>query len=295
MARTENSGFSLGGDDINDLMKIAAKGEESDDFGDEGIFDGNDSGTDASPADHGVRQTETVPEVEETVVRPVEKPAEDYNADVYERSSEAPSEPSYTTSAPVDDYPQQTVEEFHETYDNPDDQQYVQETYQPEPQYVPEPPRTYTPKRPNIRSTAEFIGEASKIIRVLDVYRSLSDDVKQVAAQFIYNDNDVDPGDEATLVVRVIDADDMLSKTMKNLQKSASQNERVQRAFYILRLPDDELRSLGDLVFTLTEIESPDFGDRIRFSQQVEESVNQLDKKIIEYVAATESVLQAGK
>ena len=119
--------------------------------------------------------------------------------------------------------------------------------------------------------------------------------MKNIVAQFVYNDNDVDITDEAQIVVKVLNADEMLAKTMTNLKETASQKDRVERVFYILRLEQNELKTLGSLVSTLTENNINSASDNIGFARELEAAIEKLDPKIIQYVAATESVLKAAR
>lgn len=256
----EGGGFAFDDDsDLDQLLEIASKGEESgEDEDDSGIFLEDSGEIAASPADTGVK---TAPE-------PVQ---ERYEEPVVQEPEPIVQETSYTPE-PVYEEPVISAPPVQE--------------------YTPTTP-SFTAHRPVIRKETDLIDEAARVIRVLDVYRKLTDDVKNVVAQFVYNDNEVDISDEATLVVKVINAEDMLGKTMTNLKESAAQKDRVERAFYILRLAEDELASLGALVSTLTETEISGIHDRIGFSKQVESAVDTLDPKIIQYVTATESVLNA--
>ena len=101
--------------------------------------------------------------------------------------------------------------------------------------------------------------------------------------------------DEAKVVVRALNADPMLGKTMEALRDSASERERVERVFYILRLSNDVLHSLGNLVTALTGKNFTDNADQLTYAKELEESINELDKQIIEYIVATQNVLKAAQ
>lgn len=271
-----NSGsFSFDDDsDLEQLLELASQGEVDADesgIGDATIFDDNN--------------TEFVEEKEEPT------PAPKKTSTKGKRKTEP--------VAVVDKEPEPVYEDsdsFDDSYTSADP---IVEEVAPEP--VRAEPATIdssktvkgVTQRPIIRKESDLIEEASKIIRVLDVYRGFSADVKGVVTQFVYNDNEVDIDDEATLVVKVIGADSMLGRTMSNFRESASQKDRVERVFFILRLPEDELESLGSLTTTLTGVEFENVKDRIGFSKDVEAAIDTLDSKIVQYVQATEILLNS--
>lgn len=164
---------------------------------------------------------------------------------------------------------------------------------EPEPMVSPEPLRA--PARVSMRSEADDITEAGRVIRVLDTYRSLNSDTRSVVSQFIHNDNSHDPNDEALLVVRTLRADPMLAKCMRALGDSTTEKDRVKRVFYILRLPTDVLHSLGELVSMLSDSDLGNRNDQLAYAQSLENQVEGLDSKTIEYVKATQSVLDAAE
>ena len=143
-----------------------------------------------------------------------------------------------------------------------------------------------------MKTETHFINETQRIINVLDTYRGLNQTVRSMVIQFIDVEN-VD--DEAKVVVRALNADPMLGKTMEALRDSASERERVERVFYILRLSNDVLRSLGNLVTALTGKNFTDNADQLTYAKELEESINGLDKQIIEYIVATQNVLKAAQ
>lgn len=271
-----NSGsFSFDDDsDLEQLLELASQGEVDADesgIGDATIFDDNN--------------IEFVEEKEEPT------PAPKKTSTKGKRKTEP--------VAVVDEEPEPVYEDsdsFDDSYTSADP---IVEEVAPEP--VKTEPATIdssktvkgVTQRPIIRKESDLIEEASKIIRVLDVYRGFSADVKGVVTQFVYNDNEVDIDDEATLVVKVIGADSMLGRTMSNFRESASQKDRVERVFFILRLPEDELESLGSLTTTLTGVEFENVKDRIGFSKDVEAAIDTLDSKIVQYVQATEILLNS--
>lgn len=147
----------------------------------------------------------------------------------------------------------------------------------------------------SIRKESEYVEETQRIIAALDTYREIDKESRAIVSQFIHNDSDADPEDEATLVVKALRADPMLEKTMVALQEAATEKDRVQRVFYVLELPQDVLYSLGDLVGTFIGEEISQSLEKIPFSRLVENGINGLDEKIISYVSATRNVLEAAR
>ena len=133
------------------------------------------------------------------------------------------------------------------------------------------------------------------MIRVLDAYRALTAIEKSVAAQFVLNSTDVDTSNEPEIVVKVINSDVMLGITMKNIREMASEKDRVERVFMVLRLPDDQLDSLGEIIQSVSDskFETTLRSDRIGFAKEVEAAIDSLENDIVAYISATEGVLAA--
>lgn len=205
---------------------------------------------------------------------------------------------------PEDDEDNYFTEETKEPFVAPEIEEYREPPVvyvEPEPVFVPTPADirpTVKPieeskqRRMNIRTDKEDIAEAKKIINILDTYRKLQSETKNVVSQFICEDED-DLQDESILVVRTLRAEPMLYNTMTALRESASETDRVERVFYVLRLENDVLYDLGELVGTLIESEIENRENKIEYSKKLEEAINGLDRKIIDYVSATQSVLAA--
>lgn len=271
----ENDGTGFGSDetDIDDLLAIAQEGEEDENDNDEAINLIFQNGGRTPKVEEKVPEPTYVnPPPEETYREP--EPVAVVEPQVPE-IPEVPLEPEYIEPAPV------VQQERH--FEDP----VRKETYtQPE-----------RPKRIQMKSEDDSIREIQKAIRILDTYRQLSRDDKEAAIQFICVDSEnIDPSDEATLVVKAMYADPMLKKTMKSLRTAASQEDRVERVFYILKLPDAELFVLGDLVDKLIENSGLDkSNDRIDYSKKLENCINRIDNRFIQYVISAESVLSAAE
>lgn len=267
---SDGEGFSFDDDsDLNEMLEIASRGEvDPEENGDSDIYFTDDG------------------DIAETVVAaPQAEPVRQRTRQTEAARPQPVTEPVYV----------------------PEPVQAVAEPVYKEPVYVaPEPIKPVAPKyddkpsfnnRPLLRKEGELISETKKIINILDKYRELSEEIKYVVCTFVYdgtNENEeVDINDEAKLVVKVLNADPMISTTMSNLKATAEQKDRVERVFFILRLPKNELTSLGLLVGKIVEKEITGEHDNIGFSKNVEAAINTLDKNIIQYVTATESVLNA--
>lgn len=147
----------------------------------------------------------------------------------------------------------------------------------------------------HFKRESDQIADADRVIRVLDAYRALTAIEKSVAAQFVLNSTDVDTSNEPEIVVKVINSDAMLSITMKNIREMASEKDRVERVFMVLRLPDDQLDSLGEIIQSVSDskFETTLRSDRIGFAKEVEAAIDSLENDIVSYISATEGVLAA--
>lgn len=162
-------------------------------------------------------------------------------------------------------------------------------TYSP----VEAPKPAEAPKRFNIPTEKDDIESVRKTIRILDAYRKLNS--KTIVAQLIFNDNNVDPQDEAALVVKVLRADPMLGRMMTVLRESASEKDRVERVFYILNTDHDVLRYLGSFLETVSDKTFDNSQNHIAFAKEIEQTIENLDTKIVQHVADAQSVLVAAE
>lgn len=300
----EGQGFDFDDDDETDLDKlldIAGRTSDADDDDDSVLFFNDDKKEEPQPP---VYETSSrVQDDNESDDSSVE--IEDDHDDVEEVVVETYPEPVDYTPEPDNSYQEvqrqepEPVEASQAREREAEVQQpYVAPVSPPEPAVQEYSYNNYETSRPirkvAIKSEAEEIRETRKIIKILDTYRNLQSDARNIVSQFLDND---DMDDESTLVVKVLRADPMFAKTMAALKDSASQDNRVERVFYILRLNTEVLHNLGKLVGTLTdeEEEIPGIGDSIEYSKNVEEAINGIDKKIIGYVSATQSVLAAAE
>lgn len=145
--------------------------------------------------------------------------------------------------------------------------------------------------RIHIPSENDQISIAKKTIRIVDAYRALNDEVRMVASQFITSSDEIIT-DEATLVVKVLNADPMLGTVMKALRE-AKNLDPVERVFYVIDLRDDVLHSLGDLVKAFTDVEFDTSASKINYARNLVREIDQLESHAVNYVESTESILAA--
>lgn len=323
-------------EDLEAMFAAAAKGEvnadtesDSDIFFDDAGIVSNDNYTTQEPLHnsyqneqpyHGSQQTQTEDQyatvgyqnestsfTDETLGSQI-----DYE-DSYEDETEVVTDRGYVEqySQPETQYVEpetQFVEQEQyvepEPYQQPQ-QHYVEPTYTPEPQQhvsqtqghalTNQTPQHFNSK-PAFRKESDFIAETRKVIRVLDVYRGLTDDEKNMAMQLVFESSDIDINNESELIVKVITADPMIYKTVANLENAAKERNRVSRVFYILRLPTNELHSLGSLVQSLSaqDIEYNQ-SDNIGFSESIEAEIDKIETSVINLIAATQTLLGAAE
>lgn len=294
----EGQGFDFDeGDetDLDKLLDIASQGAEEEDDDDSVLFFNKENKKEDSRQEPQNTQQGELKEDESSTNDSLSDYSDDYESEV--QSEEDHNRVEEISPDPVANEPEEITPVNYETEYQPDPVA-EEPKFEPEPTPAPAPPQqeTYENKsnirRVTIKSEAEEVSEINKVIKVLDTYRKLNNDVRNVVSQFVDND---DMSDESTLVVKVLRADPMLSQTMAALRDSASQNDRVERVFYILRLETKLLYNLGTLVETLTEEDIENKEDKIGYSKNVEKAINDLDKKVIDYVSATQSVLSAAE
>lgn len=172
----------------------------------------------------------------------------------------------------------------------------VRETVEtPAPVVVEETPvhssSSYAAPKMRVPSLADDLHRVRQVVNILDAYRGLSSEEKSVAGQFVTAGGDVES--ESDFIVKVINADPMLSKTMKLLTEAKALDD-VERSFFIIELDNDVLYSLGSLVSVFVEIED-DNSARNRYARNLVRSIEQLDSKAMGFVSATEKVLSAAE
>ena len=172
----------------------------------------------------------------------------------------------------------------------------------PEPEPEPEPTPAPKPVKPNpapstqqnrgkikVPTEKELVAEATRIINILDVYRSLSKEEKEVTVQFV-TDGELSEASDPVVVVKVLTSNPTLGSTMRALRE-AWECEPVERAFYAMALSSEELHSLGNLVTVFTEEEYDPSLSNLAYSRKVVAGIAKLQEREIGFVKATESVL----
>lgn len=192
-----------------------------------------------------------------------------------------------------------SIDEHNEPIATPDNVQVnepqTQQVVPPEPvpaQPVPAAkPSSFIPQ--SAAKLDENVEMVTRILRAADTYRELDRDSQSVAAQFICNRNDIDPNDEVTVVVNALGVEEARNIAMKNLVQAYNETERVDRLYYLLRISQKELNSLGSLVELISDDTQFNNRDKIVYAKELEEHINKMDTAIIDYVSATQKVLEA--
>jgi hypothetical protein len=230
------------------------------------------------------------PPSEPTYVAPVYTPPEEPPAYVAppEPAYVAPPEPKYVAPAPEPQYVAPTPQPVY----TPPTPTYVA----PEPVRQPEPVKASHALAPTPRSLtlADQIALAQRIVATVDVYRGLTSESKDVVAQLLAPTAEDVSQDEGTVAIRAIYAEPIQESTQKALIE-AKNSSPVDRVFYILALPKDVLRYLGELVQAYTSIELPTDGNELTYAKALVEAIDKLDREPIIYAEAMAKVLEAAQ
>lgn len=317
VADNAGSGFASFDDDPNDLESLlatAALGEEEDDQETASFFDAEVTEV-AKPKAVYTSQTKGIVEKQttdfdllyNTVESAASTPVDNYSAPFVEAEAETETEDYYSTVpeiiTPVEPHKEQVAYEAPraqprswEKDPNPSFsapvttlQSQQQNSYSQASYPTPSAPKAST--RIHIPTEADEIALAGKMIRIVDAYRKLNEDVKTVASQFITSGAEI-VEDEATLVVKVLNVDPMLPITMRSFRE-AKALDPVERVFYIISLEDDVLHSLGRLVSVFIENTLDESDTKINYARKLVREIDQLENRAVNYVESTESILAA--
>jgi hypothetical protein len=204
-------------------------------------------------------------------------------------------DPVKDTKESYDSEAQKLIDELDGINDDPKDEK-------PVPVEVPAPPVevpvvSSKAVKPHggvrIRTEDELEQDTSRIIRVLDAYRDLSSEEREVALQFISN-GQAEGVTDSKAVVKVINADQMLLKTMSSMCE-VYELAPVDRAFYVMALDSKTLHMLGDLVSVFTQSDYNTKQSNLQFAKEVVSGIEQVGDREISYVKATESLLSASR
>lgn len=168
----------------------------------------------------------------------------------------------------------------------------------PEPAVEPEPVEEYTapepepvaPSQVQLVSAKDELGKVTQIVNILNAYRGLNAEEQGAVSQFVTGGTELDF--EPDFIVAVLNADPTLGRAMTAL-KEAKELEPVDRAFYVIELPENLIYYLGNLISVFTEEAIDRKQPRGQYSKALVRSIEKLDGKSMNYVHATASVLEA--
>ena len=158
---------------------------------------------------------------------------------------------------------------------------------------------TTGPSRKVITKYDKQVEYTYRIIRMLDAYRGIGLDEKRAVGTVIYDNGDFSMDTEtaeADLIVSILNADDMVGITLKNLRDAAEEKDRVARVFMILELPDTQLAALGAMAARFVPegvTYQYNARDRIRYSREVEQAIEMIPDVQVSDMSAVESVINA--
>lgn len=269
----EGTGFEIDDDlDFDTMFSEASQAAEDEDTSK--YFDDNftgDSGVkNASQEEHNEERTEER---------------------VYQEPQE---EPSYQSEEPVYQEPRKEEPVYQEPLrEEPvcQEPQREESAYQTTRAERQEEPQKSRPKI-HIPSIEDQIIQARRILNISDTYRKLSPEERSIAGQFISGGDEIE--EEFTFIVRAINADPMLARTMIAATEAKSLTP-VERAFYVIDLDNDLLESLGSLLVVFTEDEFPPLRERTKYARVLVKIIDELDQKAMSYIKATVSVLKAAE
>jgi hypothetical protein len=228
----------------------------------------------------------TTPAAEATYVDATEGEGDyyqDYEASQYPTTYQDQS--TYTQQG--DTYPSNEAGRYE--YDTP-------ATVPPAPAQVAAPTG---PSRKDIKKYDQQVEYTYRIIRMLDAYRGIGLDEKRAVGTVIYDNGDFSMDTEtaeADLIVSILNADDMVGITLKNLRDAAEEKDRVARVFMILELPDTQLAALGEMAARFVPegvTYQYNARDRIRYSREVEQAIEMIPDVQVSDMSAVESVINA--
>lgn len=256
------SGFDTTDDELDSMFAEAMGHEEKDEKDDE---------ADAILFGDGVKNTPK-PAVPAPIVSQDDEPIEavDHNAPIAEKVSE-PVPPVVEASEP--------------------------EVQEPTPEAAQRPAAestgavgsTTTPVATKGRQKAfSSVEQISRIIKVVDALRKLSNDEREVVSQFLTGGEVLTQ--EPEMVDKVLTVDPSLLTSMVNL-KSAKGMETVDRVFFVIDLSHDDMRHLGQLVNVF--VDNP-IDENLRsngYAREIVKIVDVLESSEMKYIEACEQVL----
>lgn len=167
----------------------------------------------------------------------------------------------------------------------------------PKPDYVEDTRRatpTHIAPTPKTMSTDDQIRLAQRVVKVTDVYRSLTDDSRDIVAQLLAPTPEDVTQEEGTVAIRAIYADPLQQATQEAMIQ-AKQASPVDRVFYVLGLDKNVLRYLGDLVHAYTQEALPSSGGELVYAKALVEAIDKLGREPLIYAEAVTKVLDAAQ
>lgn len=135
-----------------------------------------------------------------------------------------------------------------------------------------------------------------RVIRVLDAYRSLDDAQRKRVNILVSNGSPLPDKKEALegyIVFSVMTAPDEAIKTMEALYQALSTDNRVHRAFALLRQTDVILSNLNHIIAGMTEAEPLDTADRTSFVESLESRIDSLSGDTLSSLESMAKVMSA--
>lgn len=145
-------------------------------------------------------------------------------------------------------------------------------------------------------SRTDDVEFARKVIAAVDVFRNLPPGPKAVVAQLLAFSAGSDDGseDEGTVAVRAVNAEG-IHKAVQNSLVKAKELSAVDRAFYLLDLPEETFRSLVDLVEAYTRSPMPKDISKNDTAKALVLAIEGMGDEPLVYAEAMSSVLDAAQ
>lgn len=148
-------------------------------------------------------------------------------------------------------------------------------------------PATSTKRRfPSINDNKDYI---ARVVKVLDTYRALNDDSKEITSVLLSSES------EHELIYAALNADDLLLETLAALSESKTL-EPVERAFHLLSLEKRVLTSVGELTMGFVDDENSLEGlSSLDYAKQLVFAIESLDREVVTCIEDAKAVIAAGK
>lgn len=139
---------------------------------------------------------------------------------------------------------------------------------------------------PSINDNKDYI---ARVVKVLDTYRALNDDSKEITSVLLSAES------EHELIYAALNADDLLLETLTALSESKTL-EPVERAFYLLSLEKKVLTSVGELTMGFVDDDNSLEGlSSLDYAKQLVFAIESLDREVVTCIGDAKAVIAAGK